>query len=117
MGFPSRKSKCKPKQKKTRLQWTEEKLSWTDWMKVIISEESPICIWQRNDAGTCIWCRSSGTYKEDCLKTTSSFPQLTMMLINEGGDDEEYCFSLMVVCASKDSGRHKRQSVFWFFGL
>uniref|UniRef100_A0A4W6BIB5 Transposase Tc1-like domain-containing protein n=1 Tax=Lates calcarifer TaxID=8187 RepID=A0A4W6BIB5_LATCA len=50
MGFTYRKAKRKPsltpKQKKTRLQWAKEKQLWTvdDWMKVIFSDESRICI-------------------------------------------------------------------------
>uniref|UniRef100_A0A3B5B7H8 Transposase Tc1-like domain-containing protein n=1 Tax=Stegastes partitus TaxID=144197 RepID=A0A3B5B7H8_9TELE len=56
MGFTSRKAKQKPsitpKQKKIRLQWAKEYQSWSvdDWMKVIFSDESRICIGQDDDA-------------------------------------------------------------------
>uniref|UniRef100_A0A8B9GVX2 Transposase Tc1-like domain-containing protein n=1 Tax=Astyanax mexicanus TaxID=7994 RepID=A0A8B9GVX2_ASTMX len=52
MGFQYRKAKRKPsltpKHKRTRLQWAKERQSWTvdDWMKVIFSDESRICIGQ-----------------------------------------------------------------------
>uniref|UniRef100_A0A3B1JB81 Transposase Tc1-like domain-containing protein n=1 Tax=Astyanax mexicanus TaxID=7994 RepID=A0A3B1JB81_ASTMX len=58
MGFQYRKAKRKPsltpKHKRTRLQWAKERQSWTvdDWMKVIFSDESRICIGQGDDAGT-----------------------------------------------------------------
>ncbi|CAJ0966607.1 unnamed protein product [Ranitomeya imitator] len=76
MGFTFRKAKRKPsltpKQKKTRLQWATEKQSWTvdDWMKVLFSDESRICIGRGADAGTFVWCRSNEIYKDDCLKKT-----------------------------------------------
>uniref|UniRef100_A0A3B3QDG3 Transposase Tc1-like domain-containing protein n=1 Tax=Paramormyrops kingsleyae TaxID=1676925 RepID=A0A3B3QDG3_9TELE len=85
MGFRYRKAKRKPslipKQKKTRLQWDEEKQSWTvdDWMKVVFSDESRICIGQGDDAGTFVWCHPNETYKDDCLKKTSKFPQSLMI--------------------------------------
>ena len=46
--FPSRKAKYKPsqtsKEKKTKLQWAEEKQPWTvdGWMEVTFRDESPI---------------------------------------------------------------------------
>uniref|UniRef100_A0A3B5QUP0 Transposase Tc1-like domain-containing protein n=1 Tax=Xiphophorus maculatus TaxID=8083 RepID=A0A3B5QUP0_XIPMA len=52
MGFQYRKAKRKPaltpKHKRTRLQWAKERQSWTvdDWMKVVFSDESRICIGQ-----------------------------------------------------------------------
>uniref|UniRef100_A0A3B5PUG8 Transposase Tc1-like domain-containing protein n=1 Tax=Xiphophorus maculatus TaxID=8083 RepID=A0A3B5PUG8_XIPMA len=58
MGFQYRKAKRKPaltpKHKRTRLQWAKERQSWTvdDWMKVVFSDESRICIGQGDDAGT-----------------------------------------------------------------
>uniref|UniRef100_A0A3B3YRI5 Transposase Tc1-like domain-containing protein n=1 Tax=Poecilia mexicana TaxID=48701 RepID=A0A3B3YRI5_9TELE len=64
MGFQYRKAKRKPaltpKHKRTRLQWAKERQSWTvdDWMKVVFSDESIICIGQGDDAGTFVWCRS-----------------------------------------------------------
>ncbi|CAJ0964526.1 unnamed protein product [Ranitomeya imitator] len=85
MGFTYRKVKRKPsltpKQKKTRLQWAKEKQSWTvdDWMKVLFSDESRICIGQGDDAGTFVWCRSNEIYKDDCLKRTCKFPQSLMI--------------------------------------
>ncbi len=85
MGFTYRKAKRKPsvtpKQKKTRLQWAKEKQSWTvdDWMKVIFSDESRICIGQGDDAGTFVWCRSNEIYEDDCLKKTCKFPQSLMI--------------------------------------
>lgn len=85
MGFSYRKAKRKPsltlKQKRTRLQWAKERQSWTvnDWMKVIFSDESRICIGQGDDAGTFVWCCSSEIYKDDCLKKTSKFPQSLMI--------------------------------------
>lgn len=85
MGFSYRKAKRKPsltpKQKRTRLQWAKDRRAWTvdDWMKVIFSDESRICIGQGDDAGTFVWCRSSEIYKEDCLKKTSKFPHSLMI--------------------------------------
>uniref|UniRef100_A0A3B5QLJ4 Transposase Tc1-like domain-containing protein n=1 Tax=Xiphophorus maculatus TaxID=8083 RepID=A0A3B5QLJ4_XIPMA len=55
MGFQYRKAKRKPaltpKHKRTRLQWAKERQSWTvdDWMKVVFSDESRICIGQGDD--------------------------------------------------------------------
>uniref|UniRef100_A0A3B5PQB0 Transposase Tc1-like domain-containing protein n=1 Tax=Xiphophorus maculatus TaxID=8083 RepID=A0A3B5PQB0_XIPMA len=57
MGFQYRKAKRKPaltpKHKRTRLQWAKERQSWTvdDWMKVVFSDESRICIGQGDDQG------------------------------------------------------------------
>uniref|UniRef100_A0AAR2K6C9 Transposase Tc1-like domain-containing protein n=1 Tax=Pygocentrus nattereri TaxID=42514 RepID=A0AAR2K6C9_PYGNA len=85
MGFQYRKAKRKPsltpKQKRTRLQWAKERQSWTvdDWMKVIFSDESRICIGQGDDAETFVWCRSSEIYEEDCLKKATKFPQSLMI--------------------------------------
>uniref|UniRef100_A0A3B1IG59 Transposase Tc1-like domain-containing protein n=1 Tax=Astyanax mexicanus TaxID=7994 RepID=A0A3B1IG59_ASTMX len=85
MGFQYRKAKRKPsltpKHKRTRLQWAKERQSWTvdDWMKVIFSDESRICIGQGDDAGTFVWCRSSEIYEEACLKKTTKFPQSLMI--------------------------------------
>uniref|UniRef100_A0A3B3QGW8 Transposase Tc1-like domain-containing protein n=1 Tax=Paramormyrops kingsleyae TaxID=1676925 RepID=A0A3B3QGW8_9TELE len=83
--FRYRKAKHKPsltpKQEKTRLQWAKEKQSWTvdDWMKVVFSDESRICIGQGDDAGMFVWCHPNETYKDDCLKKTSKFPQSLMI--------------------------------------
>uniref|UniRef100_A0A3B5QWB7 Tc1-like transposase DDE domain-containing protein n=1 Tax=Xiphophorus maculatus TaxID=8083 RepID=A0A3B5QWB7_XIPMA len=85
MGFQYRKAKRKPaltpKHKRTRLQWAKERQSWTvdDWMKVVFSDESRICIGQGDDAGTFVWCRSSEIYEEACLKKTTKFPQSLMI--------------------------------------
>uniref|UniRef100_A0A3B1K6C0 Tc1-like transposase DDE domain-containing protein n=1 Tax=Astyanax mexicanus TaxID=7994 RepID=A0A3B1K6C0_ASTMX len=85
MGFQYRKAKRKPsltpKHKRTRLQWAKERQSWTvdDWMKVIFSDESRICIGQGDHAGTFVWCRSSEIYEEACLKKTTKFPQSLMI--------------------------------------
>ena len=85
MGFTYRKAKRKPaltpKQKKPRLQWAEEKQSWSmdDWMKVIFIDESQICIGQGDDTGTFVWCSSNETYKDDCLKKTIKFPHSFMI--------------------------------------
>lgn len=56
-----------PKHKKIRLQWTKEKKLWSvgDWMKVIFTDQSPICFGQGDDAATIIWCCSNETYKDD----------------------------------------------------
>uniref|UniRef100_A0A3B5QR73 Transposase Tc1-like domain-containing protein n=1 Tax=Xiphophorus maculatus TaxID=8083 RepID=A0A3B5QR73_XIPMA len=59
MGFQYRKAKRKPaltpKHKRTRLQWAKERQSWTvdDWMKVVFSDESRICIGQGDDSFVC----------------------------------------------------------------
>uniref|UniRef100_A0A8C1NF85 Transposase Tc1-like domain-containing protein n=1 Tax=Cyprinus carpio TaxID=7962 RepID=A0A8C1NF85_CYPCA len=85
MGFTYRKAKRKPsltsKQKKTRFQWAKERQSWTvdDWMRVIFSDESRICIGQGDDAGTFVWCRSNEIYEDNCLKKTCKFPQSLMI--------------------------------------
>lgn len=85
MGFTYRKAKRKPsltsKQKKTRFQWAKERQSWTvdDWMRVIFSDESRICIGQGDDAGTFVWCRSNKIYEDNCLKKTCKFPQSLMI--------------------------------------
>lgn len=56
-----------PKQKK-RFQWLKKKQSLTvdDYIKVIFSDESHICIGQGHDPETFVWCRSNETYKDDC---------------------------------------------------
>uniref|UniRef100_A0A3B5QEL9 Transposase Tc1-like domain-containing protein n=1 Tax=Xiphophorus maculatus TaxID=8083 RepID=A0A3B5QEL9_XIPMA len=85
MGFQYRKAKRKPaltpKHKRTRLQWAKERQSWTvdDWMKVVFSDESRICIGQGDDAVTFVWCHSSEIYEEACLKKTTKFPQSLMI--------------------------------------
>uniref|UniRef100_A0A3B5PUV6 Transposase Tc1-like domain-containing protein n=1 Tax=Xiphophorus maculatus TaxID=8083 RepID=A0A3B5PUV6_XIPMA len=59
MGFQYRKAKRKPaltpKHKRTRLQWAKERQSWTvdDWMKVVFSDESRICIGQGQGLERC----------------------------------------------------------------
>lgn len=65
-----------PKHKKIRLQWTKEKKWWSvgDWMKVIFTDQSPICFGQGDDAGTIIWCCSNETYKDDAWRKPSHFP-------------------------------------------
>ena len=54
-GFTSRKATDirMLKRKKTRLQWAKEKQSWTvdDWVIVIFTDESSICIGQGDDVG------------------------------------------------------------------
>uniref|UniRef100_A0A3Q3AU23 Tc1-like transposase DDE domain-containing protein n=1 Tax=Kryptolebias marmoratus TaxID=37003 RepID=A0A3Q3AU23_KRYMA len=74
MGFTYSKAKRK-------LQWAKERQSWTvdDWMKVIFSNESRICIGQGDDAGTFVWCCSSEIFADDCLKKTCRFPQSLMI--------------------------------------
>uniref|UniRef100_A0A3B5AUW2 Transposase Tc1-like domain-containing protein n=1 Tax=Stegastes partitus TaxID=144197 RepID=A0A3B5AUW2_9TELE len=49
VNVSKRKPSSTRKQKKNRLQWAKEYQSWTvdDWMKVIFSDESRICIGQR----------------------------------------------------------------------
>ena len=46
-----------------KLKWNKEKQTWCvdNWMKVIFSDESRICIGQGKDAGTFIWCYSNET--------------------------------------------------------
>uniref|UniRef100_A0A3Q3AY27 Tc1-like transposase DDE domain-containing protein n=1 Tax=Kryptolebias marmoratus TaxID=37003 RepID=A0A3Q3AY27_KRYMA len=80
-AISKRKPALTPKHKRTRLQWAKERQSWTvdDWMKVIFSDESRICIGQGDDAGTFVWCRSSEIYEEACLKKTTKFPQSLMI--------------------------------------
>ena len=75
MGFTYRKAQRKPtlaqpKRKKTRLQRAKGKQSWSvdDWMKVIFSDESRICIGQWDDAGAFIEGRSNEAYEDDRLK-------------------------------------------------
>lgn len=81
MGFSYRKAKRKPaltsKQKRARVRWAKEKQSWTvdDWMKVIFSDETRICIGHGDDAETFVWCRANEVYKDECLKKTAKFPQ------------------------------------------
>uniref|UniRef100_A0A3B1JCI9 Tc1-like transposase DDE domain-containing protein n=1 Tax=Astyanax mexicanus TaxID=7994 RepID=A0A3B1JCI9_ASTMX len=67
--------------KEMGFQYRKERQSWTvdDWMKVIFSDESRICIGQGDDAGTFVWCRSSEIYEEACLKKTTKFPQSLMI--------------------------------------
>uniref|UniRef100_A0A3Q2ZWT6 Transposase Tc1-like domain-containing protein n=1 Tax=Kryptolebias marmoratus TaxID=37003 RepID=A0A3Q2ZWT6_KRYMA len=85
MGFTYRKAKRKPlltpKQRKTKLQWAKERQSWTvdDWMKVIFSDESQICIGQGDDVGTFVWCHSNEIYADICLKKMCKFPQSLMI--------------------------------------
>ena len=41
-----------------KLMWTKEKQSWRveNWMKVIFTDKSRICIGQGDDAETSVWC-------------------------------------------------------------
>ncbi|CAJ0951568.1 unnamed protein product [Ranitomeya imitator] len=100
MEFTYRKAKRKPsltpKQKKTRLQWAKEKQWWTvdDWMNVVFSDESRICIGQGDDDGTFVWCRSNEIYKDDCLKRTCRSPQSLMIW---GCMSGSICFANMAI--------------------
>ena len=69
------------KQKKMKLKWTKQKQSQrvNDWMKVIFSDKLKVCIAQQDDAKTFAWCCSNETYKDDCLKKTSKFPNYVMI--------------------------------------
>ena len=59
-GIHIEKSQTKPvlthKLKKMKLKWSKEKQTWCvdNWMKVIFSNESRICIGQGNDVGTLV---------------------------------------------------------------
>ena len=55
---------------KTRLKQAKEKQSLTadDWMKVMLSGESPIHIGEGDDTVTFVLCPSSEIYEDDCLK-------------------------------------------------
>uniref|UniRef100_A0A3B5PSX5 Transposase Tc1-like domain-containing protein n=1 Tax=Xiphophorus maculatus TaxID=8083 RepID=A0A3B5PSX5_XIPMA len=80
MGFQYRKAKRKPaltpKHKRTRLQWAKERQSWTvdDWMKVVFSDESRICIGQGDDAGTFVW-----TPTHTCPSSSSGYLGLKLV--------------------------------------
>lgn len=61
MRFTYRKAKRKtPKQKKTKEHLAKEKQSWSveDWMKVILTDQSPMH-GQGYDAESFVWCRSN----------------------------------------------------------
>lgn len=42
-------------------------------MKGIFRDESPSCIDQGYDAGTCVLCFTNEKYKEDCMKKTIQY--------------------------------------------
>ncbi len=48
-------------------------------MKAIFSDESRICIGQRDVTETFVWCHSNKMYKDDCLKKTITFPNSLMI--------------------------------------
>jgi len=69
-GFPSRKVKRKlsltPDRKKQGHSGLKRSGLTVDvQMKVIFSDELPICIGKGGDAGTSVWCRSNEKYKDD----------------------------------------------------
>ena len=55
------------KPKKMGLKWCKTEQSWrvNNWMKVIFSDESGICINRGDDVETFVFCRSNETCKDD----------------------------------------------------
>ena len=87
-----------PKEKKTRLQWAKEELSWTvgDWMEVIFSDESTIYFEQGDNAGALVWCRSNETNKINVWRKQANVHNhwwYGLMSGKEPGDDRHNCYS------------------------
>ena len=67
LGKVKRKSATNTQTKKIKIKWVKKKQSRRvdNWMKVMFSNESRICISKGVKAGTLIW--SKKTYKSVCL--------------------------------------------------
>lgn len=80
-GYRFRKAKTKPlltkKHRLQRLRWAKQHKRWTkeDWNKVIFSDESKICVGSGDDAGRFVWRLPTEKFQENCLRSSTKFPQ------------------------------------------
>nr|CAA82360.1 putative transposase [Drosophila hydei]prf//2013359A transposase [Drosophila hydei] len=84
IGYGFYKAKEKPlltlRQKKKRLQWARERMSWTQrqWDTIIFSDEAKFDV-SVGDTRKRVIRKRSETYHKDCLKRTTKFPASTMV--------------------------------------
>ena len=49
-----------------------------------LSDEPQICVGEVDDARIFVWCRSTETYEDECLKKINTFPESVIQVCMSG---------------------------------